>query len=68
MSSACWLETTTVSRRVALPSTYSMVTWVLPSGRRYGTVPFLRTSVSFSASRCASQIGSGMSSGVSSLA
>jgi hypothetical protein len=34
MSSACWLDTTTVSRRVALPSTYSMVTWVLPSGRQ----------------------------------
>ena len=68
MSSACWVDSTTVSRRTALSSTYSMVTWVLPSGRRYGTVPFLRTSVSFSDSRCASQIGSGISSGVSSEA
>ena len=42
-----------------------MVTWVLPSGRRYGTVPSLRTSVSRWESRCANAIGSGISSGVS---
>ena len=42
-----------------------MVTWVLPSGRRYGMVPSLRTAVSRRASRCASAIGSGISSGVS---
>ena len=45
-----------------------MVTWLLLSGRRYGSVPFLRTSASFSTSRCAMVIGSGMSSGVSSQA
>ena len=28
------METTTVSRRTGLSSSYSMVTWVLPSGRR----------------------------------
>ena len=65
MSSACWLETTTVSSRSALSPTYSMVTWVLPSGRRYGTAPDLRTAVSRRASRCARAIGSGISSGVS---
>jgi hypothetical protein len=43
MSEACCEETTTVSRRTALSPSYSMVTWVLPSGRRYGIVPFLRT-------------------------
>ena len=49
-------------------SSYSMVTWVLPSGRRYGSVPSLRTAVSCSARRCAMVIGSGISSGVSSQA
>ena len=34
MSAACCDETTTVSSRTGRPSTYSMVTWVLPSGRR----------------------------------
>ena len=43
MSAACWVETTTVSRRTGLSPSYSMVTWVLPSGRRYGIVPSLRT-------------------------
>ena len=36
MSAACWLDTTTVSSRTGLWPSYSMVTWVLPSGRRYG--------------------------------
>ena len=36
MSAACWVETTTVSSRTGLSPSYSMVTWVLPSGRRYG--------------------------------
>ena len=49
-------------------SSYSIVTWVLPSGRRYGSVPSLRTAVSCSASRWAIVIGSGISSGVSSQA
>jgi len=34
MPSACWLETTTVSTRTGLPSSYSMVTCDFPSGRR----------------------------------
>ena len=66
ISRECWLETTMVSIRVGRSSSsYSMVTWVLPSGRRYGTRPSLRTSVNCSARRCANEIGSGMSSRVS---
>lgn len=65
MSAACWVEITTVSKRTGRSPSYSMVTWVLPSGRRYGSTPLLRTSVSRRESRCASAIGSGISSGVS---
>ena len=65
MSEACWLDSTTVSSRTGWSPSYSMVTWVLPSGRRYGIVPSLRTSDSRSASRCASSIGSGIRLGVS---
>ena len=65
MSAACWLETTTVSTRTGRSPSYSMVTWVLPSGRRYGMVPSLRTAASCSASRWASSIGSGISAAVS---
>ena len=68
MSPACWLDTTTVSRRTALSPSYSIVTWVLPSGRRYGIAPDLRTSDSRRASRWANAIGNGISSGVSSHA
>ena len=33
--SLCWLEMTTASTRTGLPfSSYSTVTWLLPSGRR----------------------------------
>src|ERR1035441_1288112 len=39
MSGACWADTTTVSSRTGSWPTYSIVTWVLPSGRRYGTSP-----------------------------
>ena len=53
MSAACWVETTTVSRRTARSPSYSMVTWVLPSGRRYGIGPSLRTA----ASRCGEPVG-----------
>ena len=31
---ACCVETTTVSTRTGLSPSYSIVTWVLPSGRR----------------------------------
>ena len=44
---------------------YSIVTWVLPSGRRYGSWPVRRTSDRRRAMRWARAIGSGMSSGVS---
>ena len=33
-SSRCWAEMTTVSTRTGFPFSYSMVTWLLPSGRR----------------------------------
>ncbi len=33
-SSRCWAEMTTVSTRTGFPSSYSIVTWLLPSGRR----------------------------------
>ena len=65
MSGACCEETTTVLSRTGRRPSYSMVTWVLPSGRRYGMVPSLRTAERRRASRCASAIGSGISSGVS---
>ena len=55
MPSACWVEMTTVSRRTGWSPAYSMVTWVLPSGRRYGTVPSLRTADRRRESRCATR-------------
>ena len=65
MSGACCVDTTTVSSRTGVIPEYSTVTWVLPSGRRYGTVPLRRTVDSCLDSWCASMIGSGISSGVS---
>ena len=67
-SSSCWVETTTASMRVGLPSTYSTLTWLLPSGRRNSSVPARRTSLSWRTSLWASMMGSGISSGVSSQA
>jgi len=67
-SGSCCEDTTTVSRRTGRSASYSMVTCVLPSGRRPGTTPSWRTRARRSASRCASQTGSGMRLGVSSLA
>src|SRR4029079_15290746 len=64
-SSRCCAEMSTVSTRIGLPSTYSIDTWLLPSGRRYGTTPALRTSESRLDRRCAIAIGIGMSSSVS---
>ena len=43
-------------------------TWVLPSGRRYPSWPVRRTWASRMLRRCASQIGSGSRSSVSSQA
>ena len=34
MPSACWVDSTTVSRRTGVVPSYWTVTWVLPSGRR----------------------------------
>ena len=58
-------QATTVRTRTGTPCSYSTVTCVLPSGRRYGSWPDLRTSASRRAMRWASAIGSGISSGVS---
>ena len=64
-----WLLTTMASTRTGLWfASYSTVTWLLPSGRRYGMVPFLRTSLSLKASLWASEIGVGINSGVSLVA
>ena len=40
-SGSCWAETTTVRTRFGTPCSYSTVTCVLPSGRRYGSWPRL---------------------------
>ena len=64
-SGSCWDDTTTVRTRFGRPCSYSTVTWVLPSGRRYGSWPDFRTSDSRRAMRCARAMGRGMSSGVS---
>ena len=63
--SSCWVETTTVSSRTGRCPSYSIVTCVFPSGRKYPSVPFLRTLASCSANLCAIAIGSGINSGVS---
>ena len=62
---ACCVETTTVSIRTGVSPSYSTVTWLLLSGRSQSTSPFWRASVSRLMIRCASAIGSGISSGVS---
>ena len=46
-------------------ASYSTVTWDLPSGRRKGSVPFLRTTESRCVSLCASEIGVGINSAFS---
>jgi hypothetical protein len=53
-ASACWVEISTFSMldRLGRRRTRT-VTWVLPSGRRYGSWPSLRTSAARRASRCA---------------
>ncbi len=64
-SSLCWVDITIASILAGLPSLYSIVTWLLPSGRRYESVPFFLTSESLFVSLCAREIGIGISSGVS---
>jgi len=66
--SSVWVETTTASIRVGLPSSYWTVTWLLLSGRSQGMVPSLRSSVIRLMIRCDSAIGIGISSGVSFVA
>ena len=43
-SSRCWAQIRTVSTRTGRPVLVLDRTWLLPSGRRYGTTPALRTS------------------------
>src|SRR5512132_983185 len=64
-SSRCCALISTVSTRLAVVPSYAIVTWLLPSGRRYGITPALRTSASRLANLCAIAIGSGISSSVS---
>ena len=69
ISGACWVETTTVSTRTGRSfSSYSTVTWLLPSGRSQESWPLRRHSESLRVMRCASAMGMGMYSGVSSQA
>ena len=62
---ACCVETTTVSTRMGLLPSYSIVTWLFESGRSQSTSFFCRASVSLFRIRCDREIGSGISSGVS---
>ena len=66
--SSCCVETTTASMRLGLPSTYSTLTWLLPSGRRKSSRLARRTSLNCCTSLCAIMIGSGINSLVSSQA
>ena len=56
------------STRLTVSPSYSTVTWVLPSGRRYFKVPSLRTLASCLASLWLKEMARGISSGVSSQA
>jgi hypothetical protein len=67
-SGACCVDTTTARTPVGLPSTYSTATWLFPSGRSQSSWPCRRTTANCSVSPCASMIGRGMSSAVSSQA
>ena len=68
MSGLCCVEMTTASMRLGVLSTYSTLTWLLPSGRRKSRMPSRRTSESRRTSLWAIMMGSGISSGVSSQA
>ena len=65
--SSCCAAMTTACTLCARPSRYSTVTWLLPSGRRNFRSP-RRALASWRVSRCASAMGRGISSGVSSQA
>ncbi len=62
ISGSCCVEMTTASTRMGRSPSYSTVTCDLPSGRRYGMSPFLRTAARWRVRLCASTIGSGISS------
>ena len=63
------MESTTVWIRNGVPSAlYSMVTWLLASGRSRASLPVLRRSACVATRRWAISIGSGISVGVSSQA
>ena len=66
ISSACWVETTMVSILTGRSSSYIDGDLGLSIGTQIGRVPFLRTSVRRRESLCAREMGSGISSGVSS--
>jgi len=65
---SCCDETTTVLTAIGLPSSYSTVTCVLPSGLRYLRVRSFLTFASRRARRWARWIGIGMYSSVSFVA
>ena len=64
---SCCAAITTACTLCGRPPRYSTVTWLLPSGRRNFSSP-RRAFASWRVSRCASAIGSGIISGVSSQA
>ena len=68
ISGACWVETTTVCTRTGVSPSYSTVTWLLPSGRSQGSSPLRRACERRRVILCASAMGMGMYSGVSSQA
>ncbi len=67
-SSACWVETTTVSTRAGRPPRYSTETWVFPSGRSQGISPVVRASTRRLTRRRDHQAGAGIRASVSSQA
>ena len=61
----CWAEITTVAMRTGFPSSYSTLTWDLPSGSSQGRTPSRRTCSSRLARRTARVMGRGIRSSVS---
>ena len=68
ISGLCWVERTTASMRRGRLSSYSMVTWLLASGRSQDRTPPLRTSDWRLVRAWAKVMGMGMSTSVSSQA
>ena len=63
-----WCETTTVSIETGRPFSYAMESWLLESGRRNGSLPFLRSEAKRTSSSCEYTIGAGMREWVSFVA